>query len=109
MRFFFKNSEIPVEKIKEGMTRQIMGYESNLMVVRVCFEKGVMAEQHQHPHQQIAYIDQGKFEVQIDGNKKLLKNGDSFVVPSHILHGVLCLEKGIIIDTFSPRRDDFLQ
>jgi quercetin dioxygenase-like cupin family protein len=109
MTTFFKNSEIPIEKVKEGMSRQIMGYQSNLMVVKVCFENGVTADLHKHPHQQVAYIDEGKFDVEVGGAKVILEKGDSFVVPSQVLHGVVCLEKGIIIDTFSPKRADFLK
>lgn len=109
MKTHIKNSEIPTERMTEGITRQIMGYDSNLMVVKVNFITGAIADRHKHPHQQIGYIEKGRFEVEIENKMEVLEKGDSFVVPSNVFHGVVCLEQGIIIDTFSPKRDDFLQ
>ena len=47
--------------------------------------------------------------MNIDGKKEILKEGDAFVVPSDALHGAVCLEDGILIDTFSPMREDFVK
>ncbi len=109
MKTHIKKSEIPTERMTEGITRQIMGYDSNLMVVKVYFVTGAIADRHKHPHQQIGYIEKGKFEVEIGKKIEVLEAGDSFVAPSNVLHGVVCLKQGTIIDTFSPKRDDFLQ
>ena len=108
MKTHIKKSEIPTERMTEGITRQIMGYDSNLMVVKVYFVTGAIADRHKHPHQQIGYIEKGKFEVEIGKKIEVLEAGDSFVAPSNVLHGVVCLKQGTIIDTFSPKRDDFL-
>ena len=104
-----KKSDIPVEEVAPGMTRQIMGYDSDIMLVKVNFEEGAIGYEHQHHHQQVSYVISGKFEVNIDGKKKILEAGDAFVIPSNVLHGAVCLEKGVLIDTFSPQREDFLQ
>ena len=103
-----KNSKIEVEEIKPGLRRQIMAFDSDLMMVKVFFDSGVVAERHKHPHQQIAFIAEGKFEVEIDGNIELMEAGDCFMIPSNKMHGAKCIEKGILIDTFSPMREDFL-
>jgi len=29
-------------------------------------------------------------------------------VPPHVVHGVVCLEAGMLIDSFNPARADFL-
>ncbi len=65
MKTHIKNSEIPTERMTEGITRQIMGYDSNLMVVKVFFVTGAIADRHKHPHQQIGYIEKGRFEVEL--------------------------------------------
>jgi quercetin dioxygenase-like cupin family protein len=46
--------------------------------------------------------------VQIGEMKKVLKAGDAFYIPPNSLHGVVCLEKGVLIDVFSPMREDFV-
>ena len=106
---FIKNSEIPLEQVAPGMTRQIMGYDSDLMLVRVFFEKGGIGAKHAHHHQQVTYVESGTFEVEIGGKKEILYEGDAFVIPSNVEHGAVCLEKGVLIDTFSPQREDFLK
>ena len=53
-------------------------------------------------------VRQGKrFEIEIDGVKQILKAGDVFHVPSNVIHGAVCLEKGVLVDVFSPMREDF--
>ena len=49
------------------------------------------------------------FEIEIEGKKEVLRKGDAFVIPSNAEHGAICLEDGVLIDTFSPLRDDFLE
>jgi len=109
MKTHIKNSDIPVEEVAWGMTRQIMGHDTDLMLVRVFFKKDAIGVEHTHPHQQVSYVEKGVFEVNIGGKKEILKAGDAFVVPVGILHGAVCLEEGILIDTFSPAREDFLK
>ncbi len=109
MQNYIKYDEIPIETMGPGIQRKILGYQENLMLVKVFFDKGSVAEVHNHPHQQIGHILEGKFELEIDGKTEILTIGDSFIVPSNIMHGAVCLEKGIIIDSFSPMREDFLK
>lgn len=108
MKTHIRSNEVQIEEIKQGIRRQILGYDSDLMLVRVYFEAGIVADRHKHRHQQISYVERGKFEVEIDGKKEILSAGDCFIIPSGALHGAICLEEGILIDTFSPKRDDFL-
>jgi len=109
METFVKGKDIPVKNVAPGMNRQIMGYDSNLMLVKVHFDKGGIGARHQHPHQQVSYVVSGKFEVEIDSKKAILTAGDCFTVPQNAMHGAVCLEEGVLIDTFSPMREDFLK
>ena len=109
MKTHIKSSDIPVENVAPGLSRQIMGYDSNIMLVKVDFDKGGIGEPHTHRHQQVSYVVSGKFEVTINGKTEILGPGDAFIVPSNALHGAVCLEAGTLIDTFSPHREDFLE
>lgn len=91
-----------------GVRRKIMGYDSQLMVVLVEFEAGAIGSLHTHPHSQSSYIASGVFEVEIDGDKKILKQGDGYHVCADWVHGVRCIEAGTLVDSFSPVRADFL-
>jgi quercetin dioxygenase-like cupin family protein len=91
-----------------GVERKILGYDPLLMVVKVKFEKEACGSFHTHPHSQSSYIASGKFEFTIDGEKQTVAAGDGFYVAPNVLHGCKCIDAGVIIDTFSPMREDFL-
>jgi quercetin dioxygenase-like cupin family protein len=105
---FLFSSKLPSEIVAEGMTRQIMGYDGQLMLVKVLFKKGAVGSDHTHYHSQSTYVASGRFEVMIDGEKRILQAGDGFYVAPDTNHGCICLEEGVLIDTFSPMRHDFL-
>ncbi|GHF52877.1 cupin domain-containing protein [Seohaeicola zhoushanensis] len=91
-----------------GITRQVLSENPDLMVVSFRFEKGALGKLHSHPHIQSTYVMAGRFRFFLDGKEVEIGPGDSLVVPSNAEHGCECLEPGELIDTFTPRRDDFL-
>ena len=105
---YMVNNEVEWEEVAPGMKRKIMAHDERLMLVKVEFEKNGVGALHQHPHTQITYVERGLFEVEISGEKKVLCSGDVFYVPPNALHGAVCLEAGVLIDVFSPMREDFL-
>lgn len=109
MKTHIRAGDLKTEEMFPGVTRQIIGYDSDIMMVKVFFEKGAIGYKHSHPHQQISYLLSGKFEVNIGDNIDTLQAGDGFIAPSNIEHELKCLEGGIIIDTFSPMREDFIK
>lgn len=78
------------------------------MMVKVKFDKGAVGSMHEHYHSQATYVVSGKFELTIGDKKEVLSAGDGYYVAPDELHGCVCLEAGILIDTFSPVRADFL-
>ena len=79
-----------------------------MMMVKVKFEKGAIGAIHQHIHTQVSYVESGVFEITIDGEKRIIKQGDGFFVAPNLWHGAIALEAGILIDVFNPQRADFL-
>jgi hypothetical protein len=65
-----------VEDLGDGVTRQILGYDTALMLVRVGFRQGAKGYPHHHPHRQVTYVEKGSFDVTIDGQKTVLKAGE---------------------------------
>ena len=105
---FYVDNETPWEDLGNGVSRKICGYDDNIMLVKVKFEVGAIGQLHEHYHSQVTYVDSGVFEANINGNKQILKAGDSFYARPHVIHGVLCLEAGVLVDVFSPMRADFI-
>ena len=106
---FLIGDEIEWEVIGNKVKRKILGFDTNIMLVNVHFEKGGIGALHEHYHSQVTYVESGAFEVTIGNEIKNLKAGDSFYIAPHVLHGVICHETGILIDVFSPIREDFVK
>ena len=106
---FQVSNEIQWENAGPGIQRQVFGYDDKIMLVKVKFEKGAVGSLHQHFHSQATYVESGVFELTIGEEKKILKKGDGYYVPPNVIHGCICIEPGVLIDVFSPLREDFLQ
>lgn len=91
-----------------GVIRQVLSDSPDLMVVSFSFEKGARGALHSHPHVQSTYVESGRFRFTLGDESFDIAPGDSFIIPSGAEHGCECLEPGRLIDTFTPRRDDFL-
>lgn len=96
------------EHLSVGVSRQIMAYNGDIMLVKVRFEAGALGALHTHPHTQATYVASGVFEFTVDGETKVVRAGDGIYMKPNVLHGCVCVEEGVLIDTFSPMREDFL-
>ena len=106
---FQVNEEVQWEQAGPGILRQVCGYDDKIMLVKARFEKGAVGALHEHFQSQVTYVESGVFECSINGEKKILNAGDGFYVPPHVIHGCVCMEPGMLIDVFSPMREDFLK
>ena len=78
------------------------------MIVRFKFQKGAVGEEHSHPHVQCSIIESGVFDVTIAGQTKRLGAGDSYLVAANLPHGAVAIEAGVIVDAFTPMRQDLV-
>ncbi len=106
--FFTRSGDAEWQSTPDGNRRRILAYTDELMMVEFAFEKDGVGWLHSHPHIQSSYVAEGRFEVTIAGRTETLVAGDSFIVPSGLEHGVKALEKGRLVDCFTPHRADFL-
>ena len=102
------NAEIDLQEAGNGVKRKILSYTDELMIVENRFEKEAVGALHHHPHTQITYVVSGRFEFTIKGEKKIVNPGDSMLKKDGIEHGCVCLEEGILLDIFTPMREDFV-
>lgn len=106
-KFIFEKENV-WEPAGEGVVRQIMGYDGQLMLVKVKFEKGAKGSLHTHYHTQTTYVASGKFEFSVDGEMQIVEAGDGIYIAPDAEHECTCIEAGILIDCFSPMRADFI-
>lgn len=98
-----------IEQVDIGLTRQVLTYGPDLMAVKVWFDEGAIGYLHEHYHSQASYVESGEFEVTVGDEVKTLVAGDSFFVQPNTIHGAVCKKAGVLLDMFSPAREDFLE
>ena len=99
---------IPVETIADGIERQMIWGE-RLMVCRLRFAPRVVTAVHTHPHEQMTLVERGRVMFTVGDAKVPASAGDVLHFPSDVRHGATMLdEEVVLIDIFSPIRDDFL-
>lgn len=103
------HQEVQPIQLGGGTERRILAYDDSLMAVEVSFETGSEGAPHSHPHTQMSYVLSGSFRYGIEGESVILNPGDSVVVPGGLVHSTVCLEKGVLLDVFTPMREDFLK
>ncbi len=91
-----------------GVTRRVLAYTDAVMAVENTFEKGAVGAMHSHPHTQITYVVSGAFSFTIDGETRTVRAGDALLKEDGVPHGCVCLEAGVLLDIFSPMREDFV-
>lgn len=102
---FIESSKAPWEPVDPGVERQVLGCGAGLSLARVRFAPGAMGAMHVHEEfEQSSVVESGVFDITIGGQTKRLGAGDGFFVPKGVLHEALCVERGVLVDTFSPGR-----
>ena len=102
------SGETPWEPTGDGVRRQLLGHGPDLMMVRVAFERGAVGALHHHPHRQVTYVASGAFECCVGDERRVLGPGDCFFAHADVPHSVRAIEGGILVDVFTPAREDFL-
>lgn len=92
----------------DGVRRRVLAHTPEAMTVEVEFQSGALGDPHSHVHVQTIFCASGKFRFTIEDKDVTVSAGESLIIPSNALHGCVALEDGKLIDSFTPRRDDFL-
>lgn len=106
---FLFSAIVEKEVVGEGIVRQLLGHDDSILMARVTFEEGAVGYIHSHFHSQASYVESGEFDIMINGVEKRLGPGDGFYVKPDFEHGAVCRKAGVLLDVFSPAREDFLE
>ncbi len=102
-------NKVPATEPAPGIKRQMI-VGQNVMMCRFTFEPFLVTPEHTHPHEQMTLVVQGKVRFFIDGVENIVSAGDVLHFPPHNRHGATMMdEEVVLIDIFSPIREDFLE
>jgi quercetin dioxygenase-like cupin family protein len=91
-----------------GIRRQTLESGAQLMLMRVQLDAGSHLPEHHHPHEQATYVISGRLRMVVAGEAHDLGPGDTVRMPGNVPHSVDVIEDTLVIDTFSPPREDLL-
>ena len=99
---------VPNEWLGEGIVRQMVHGE-RLMICRLTIAPGIVTTAHEHLHEQMTIVEKGHVRFTLGSEEKVFGPGDVLLLPGGFWHGATMLdEEVVLIDIFSPIREDFL-
>jgi len=79
-----------------------------VMMTYMEFEPEAVLPEHSHPHEQITVIHEGRLEMTVGGQTKVMGKADVVVVPSNVVRSARTLGEPVIaVDAWSPVREDY--
>jgi len=95
-------------QLVEGVTLSTLVHGEKTLMGRFEIAKGSAIPVHAHPHEQTGFLVSGKLRFNVDGEVMDAEPGDSWCLPGNVEHSAEALEDSIIIEVFSPVREDYL-
>lgn len=110
MKLIAHAAQEPAVTTPDGAQRRVLSYGGNLMLVEFTFDAGVASWEHSHPHEQVGYVVEGEIDFCMAGHEPVrLGRGGSYYVPANVRHYVVTHAPTILLDAFTPIREDFLK
>ncbi len=103
-----KHQEGKTSEPEAGLKRRVLAYNEKLFLAEHEMVKGWVGTVHSHPHDQIVYVVHGHLKVTCHGKTFEIRTGDTFVVRGGVEHGASALEESLVIDVFTPWREDYI-
>jgi quercetin dioxygenase-like cupin family protein len=105
---FYKKDPGNYKEAFEGVIYKTLAWGDKTSLGEFKLEKGCTVPNHSHPHEQTGYMISGKMTFTIDGEDFETGPGDSWSIPGNAEHSVNVHEDSVVIEVFSPVREDYL-
>lgn len=105
---FKKSKADGTAEVIQGIHLKTLVYGNKTLMTEVLLEKDATIPPHEHPYEQTGYLISGCMEFIIDGAKQIAEPGDSWSIADNVEHSATAIEKTVVIEVFSPVREDYL-
>jgi quercetin dioxygenase-like cupin family protein len=108
MSLFFPNAEECAQHTIFPGVRITTCAADKMMMSLVVLEPHAVVDEHNHPHEQVGMVLEGRATFFIGGEEKTLGAGDMYRIPGNVKHHVVALEATVkALDIFFPIREDY--
>jgi len=104
---FKKASEFEGHELMAGISLELLCHGDKTLMGRFLLKKGHELPMHSHLYEQTGYMASGHMVLTIDGIEHDVTKGDSWCILENIPHGAKVIEDSIVIEIFSPPREDY--
>jgi quercetin dioxygenase-like cupin family protein len=94
--------------VTEKVDLKTLVHGDRTLMAEFHLSQGAVIPPHSHPHEQTGYLVTGRILFTVDGRKQEVETGDSWCILSEVPHSAEALEDSIIVEVFSPVREDYL-
>jgi quercetin dioxygenase-like cupin family protein len=98
----------PWIEICPGIKRRTLTSGQTMYQMIAQLDAGSVMPEHRHAQEQVVHILEGRMRLIVQGTPHELRPGESFYLASNVPHGVETIENTLVLDTFSPPRDEYL-
>jgi quercetin dioxygenase-like cupin family protein len=95
-------------ELLDGVRLKSMAHGSSTHLTEVRFVTGAVVPEHEHPQEQTGYLIAGSLRFFGDEGEVIVTPGDCWSFASGVRHGAEALEDSVVVEVFSPPRDDYL-
>ena len=103
---FIEIENLPAKEIVKGYRARTV-HTGTMTFVYWTVEPGHSIPEHSHPHEQVAQVLSGEFELTVAGETRILKPGIVAVIPPCVQHGGRAVTACSLLDVFHPEREDY--
>ena len=105
---FVDGEKVATRELAPGVVAEL-AWGERIMLSKLTIEPEGAVPEHSHPHEQAGYCIEGRFELVVEGNAKVIEAGEMYLIPGNAVHSARGLgARSVTLDIFSPVRDDYL-
>jgi len=99
-------NSIELEQLNPRVGRRAI-FSEHMTIARLDLRKDATVPEHHHVHEQISIVEKGALKFFIHGGEQIVRAGEILTIPPNVPHSVEVLEDSVVLDVFSPARDDW--
>ena len=105
---FNRYAGVEARELLPGVTMRTLAHGERTLLAEVRLARGAVIPEHRHPQEQTGYLVAGRLEFSVAGESLVAEPGSSWSLPADLSHGASALEDSVVIEVFSPVRQDYL-